>query len=87
MKITFSENSWKDYICWQEENDARLEKVNELLADIVKSPYSGKGRPEKLLGKLSNYWARRIDSDHRLVYQVTDGEIFVVACRFHYIYE
>ncbi|NEO83851.1 MAG: Txe/YoeB family addiction module toxin [Spirulina sp. SIO3F2] len=42
------------------------------------------GKPEPLKHELSGYWSRRIDSEHRLVYAVTDAEIIIVACRYHY---
>lgn len=87
MRIIFSENSWKDYICWQEEDKKRLFAINELIKDILVNPYIGKGKPQKLVGKLSEYWSRRIDKDHRIIYQIVDGEIIIISCRFHYIYE
>ncbi len=59
-------------------------KIVNLLKDINRSPFSGLGKPEPLKHKISGYWSRRITQEHRLVYQVTDTEIIVIACKYHY---
>jgi toxin YoeB len=84
MKITFSQNSWEDYISWQNEDKKILKKVNALIKDIQRTPYEGTGKPEPLKYDLAGYWSRRIDREHRLVYQVIDKEIFIYSCRYHY---
>jgi toxin YoeB len=67
MRITFSQNSWEDYISWQSEDRKMHKKTNELIKDIQKTPYNGLGKPEALKYDLSGYWSRRIDREHRLV--------------------
>ena len=52
-------------------------KIFELLADIQKTPFQGKGKPEPLKGDLSGFWSRRIDQEHRLLYKITE-EVFSV---------
>ena len=84
MKIIFSKNSWEDYISWQSENKKMLRKINELIKDIQRTPFEGKGKPEPLKYDLAGYWSRRIDREHRLVYQVNKKEILIYSCRFHY---
>ncbi|MBK7007829.1 MAG: Txe/YoeB family addiction module toxin [Saprospiraceae bacterium] len=84
MRITFSQNAWEDYISWQADDRKILKKINELIKDIKKTPYSGLGKPEALKFDLSGYWSRRIDMEHRLVYKVIDDEILIYACRYHY---
>ena len=84
MRITFSQNAWEDYISWQADDRKILKKINELIKDIQKTPYSGLGKPEALKYDLSGYWSRRIDMEHRLVYKVIDDEILIYACRYHY---
>jgi toxin YoeB len=44
----------------------------------------GLGKPEPLRGSLSDYWSRRIDDTHRLVYRATDMHLVIIACHFHY---
>jgi len=84
MNITFSEIGWEDYVYWQTVDKKMVKKINELLKDIKKNPFDGIGKPEALKYDLAGYWSRRIDHEHRLVYQVKDDSILVYACRFHY---
>jgi len=80
MKITFSQNSWEDYTSWQSEDKKILKKINALIKDIQRNPYEGIGKPEPLKYDLSGLWSRRIDRDHRLVYQVINNELFIYSC-------
>jgi toxin YoeB len=84
MKITFSQNSWEDYTSWQSEDKKILKKINTLIKDIQRNPYEGLGKPEPLKYDLSGLWSRRIDRDHRIVYQVINNELFIYSCRYHY---
>lgn len=83
-RITFSQNSWEDYVSWQFEDRNMLKKINELIKDIQRTPYKGLGKPESLKYDLTGYWSRRIDREHRLVYQVIGEEILIYSCRYHY---
>jgi len=84
MKITFSKNSWEDYLSWQSEDKKVLKKINSLIKDIQRNPYQGLGKPEPLKYDLAGLWSRRIVREHRLVYQVIGDELFVYSCRYHY---
>ena len=84
MKITFSKNAWEDYVYWQTEDKKHLKKINALIKDIQRTPYEGIGKPEPLKFDLTGYWSRRIDLEHRLVYQVDGSDILIYGCRFHY---
>jgi toxin YoeB len=61
-----------------------LKKINDLIKDIQRTPYAGLGKPEPLKYDLAGFWSRRIDREHRLVYQVIDKEILIYSCRYHY---
>jgi toxin YoeB len=84
MKIIFTKNSWEDYISWQSDDKRILKKINELIRDIQRTPFEGKGKPEPLKYDLAGFWSRRIDREHRLVYQVDKNEILIYSCRYHY---
>lgn len=84
MVITFSQNAWEDYLYWQSIDKKIVKKINSLFKDIQRNPFDGIGKPEALKYDLSGYWSRRIDHEHRLVYQVEEDEILVVSCRYHY---
>ncbi len=61
-----------------------VKKIFSLIADIQKHPFEGIGKPEALKNNYSGYWSRRITEKHRLVYQINDEEIIVIACKDHY---
>ena len=61
-----------------------LKKINELIKDIQRTPFEGRGKPEPLKYDLSGFWSRRIDREHRLVYRVIENEILIYSCKFHY---
>jgi toxin YoeB len=84
MKIVFSKNSWEDYLSWQTEDKKMLKKINELIKDIQGTPYTGIGKPEPLKFDLSGLWSRRIDREHRLIYQVIGDDLLIYSCRYHY---
>lgn len=84
MRITFSKNAWEDYVAWQTDDKKTLRKINALIKDIQRTPYEGIGKPEPLKFDLAGFWSRRIDLEHRLVYQVDNFDILIYACRYHY---
>ena len=84
MVITFSKNAWEDYTSWLSEDKSMLKKINELIKEIQRTPYEGKGKPEPLKYDLAGLWSRRLDREHRLVYQVKENEILIYGCRYHY---
>ncbi len=84
MKITFSKNSWEDYVSWQDTDKKIFKRINQLIKDIQRTPFQGIGNPEPLKYDLAGFWSRRIDREHRLVYQVIDDEILIYSCKYHY---
>lgn len=69
---------------WQETDPAIVRKINGLIKECQRHPFSGTGKPEPLKGELAGYWSRRIDHEHRLVYRVADGMLEILICRYHY---
>lgn len=84
MKYIFVDESWEDYLCWQTTDKKMLTKINSLLKDISRNPFSGIGKPEPLKYKYKGFWSRRIDGEHRLIYKVNGDEILIAKCRYHY---
>jgi len=84
MKYIFEDESWEDYLYWQNTDKKILKKINDLLKDISRNPNTGIGKPEPLKHKYTGYWSRRIDLEHRLIYKVVGNEIWIAKCRFHY---
>lgn len=81
--IRFTPTGWADYTSWSSERKT-LVRINRLIEEAVRDPGSGIGKPERLVGDLAGFWSRRIDQEHRLVYTVVDGDLGVVAARYHY---
>lgn len=84
MKLTWSKEAWDDYLYWQETDKRMVKKINELIKDICRTPFEGKGKPEALKHNLSGFWSRRITEEHRLVYAISIDTIQIAACRYHY---
>ena len=84
MKLIFSEQAWEDYLYWQKTDKKLLERINALIKEISRSPFSGIGKPEPLKNALSGYWSRRINDEHRIVYRIADGSMLIAQLRYHY---
>lgn len=84
MRIVFSKNAWEDYTSWLRDDKKNLKKINDLIKDIQRTPFEGKGKSEPLKYDLAGYWSRRINLEHRLVYSIERDEIRIVSCRYHY---
>ncbi len=83
-RIVFEANAFADFTDWATRDRKLHKRIVTLIKDIDRSPFEGIGKPEPLKHELSGYWSRRIDHEHRLVYRVTDSEILIIACRYHY---
>lgn len=84
MRLTWLPNGWKDYLYWQESDRKILQRVNEVIRDTQRSPFSGIGKPEPLKNHLKDWWSRRITREHRLVYRIEGDSLLIMQCRFHY---
>ncbi len=82
--LSWSESAWNDYLYWQATDKKILRRVNELIKDISRTPFSGIGKPEPLKFDLSGCWSRRINSEHRLIYTLKDKSTIILQCRYHY---
>ncbi|WP_460059442.1 Txe/YoeB family addiction module toxin [Pseudolactococcus yaeyamensis] len=81
---SWSDEAWEDYLYWQREDKKTLKRINLLVKDIDRTPYTGIGKPEPLKYNLTNCWSRRITGEHRLVYQISDNGMEILQCRYHY---
>lgn len=77
-------DAWNDYLYWQANDKRLLRRINELIRDMVRNPFDGIGKPEKLKGNLAGFYSRRIDDEHRLVYAVDEKAIYIISCKGHY---
>lgn len=84
-RISFEASAFEDFNQWATLDKKTYQKIITLINDINRSPFSGLGKPEALKYEYSGYWSRCINDEHRLVYKVTDTDIIIVACKYHYL--
>ena len=84
MKKIWFDRAWEDYLYWQSQDKKLLRRINELIKDTEREPFSGLGKPEPLRGELTGFWSRRIDDCNRLVYRVNNGVLEILSCKGHY---
>ncbi|BBP02354.1 Txe/YoeB family addiction module toxin [Sulfuriferula nivalis] len=83
-RLTWTLASWDDYVYWQGQDKKTLKRINQLIQATMRQPFEGIGKPEPLKENLAGYWSRRIDETNRLVYCVNEGDLVIIACRYHY---
>jgi toxin YoeB len=83
-KIAFLAQSFDEFNQWAIEDKKIYNKIVTLIKDIERDPFSGLGKPELLKHNLSGLWSRRITKEHRLVYSISDNEVVIISCKFHY---
>ena len=87
MEIKFMPRAEEDLEYWKSTGNKRvMKRITRLLSDILEHPFTGIGKPEPLKGDLQGLWSRRITDEHRLIYSVSDGMIYVyvLSLRYHY---
>ena len=84
MKVVWAKGAWDDYLYWDRADRRLRDRINTLIDDIRRHPFSGLGKPEPLKRNLTGFWSRRITREHRLVYRVEKGVLQIAQCRFHY---
>lgn len=84
MKIIFLDQAWEDCLYWQSTDKALLKKINALIKEIERQPFEENGKPVALRHNLADWWSRRINLEHRIVYKIDNGAIVILQCRYHY---
>jgi toxin YoeB len=82
--LEFDPNGFEDLAWWVEKDRKKALRIIKLIKEVQRDPFTGTGKPEPLKHELSGCWSRRIDQEHRLVYQVEKNKIRILACRYHY---
>jgi len=86
MILGFATKGWEDYLYWQQNDKKILKRVNLIIKDIQRDPYStdGLGKPEMLKENFTGYYSRRVTAEHRIVYKIVNDLIIIAQCRYHY---
>lgn len=83
-KLEFDLAALEDLAYWVEHDRKKAMRVIDLVLEIQRDPFAAKGKPEPLKHELAGCWSRRVDQEHRLVYEVAEQRIRILACRYHY---
>ena len=82
--LEFDIGALEDLAWWIQQDRSKALRIVNLIKEVLRDPTKGIGKPEPLKHELKGCWSRRIDQEHRLVYQITEDKIRVLACRYHY---
>ncbi|MGH7497142.1 MAG: Txe/YoeB family addiction module toxin [bacterium] len=82
--LEFDPAGFEDLAWWIEKDRKKALRVIKLIKEIEHDPFTGMGKPEPLKHEFSGCWSRRIDDEHRLIYEVKEDKIRILACRYHY---
>jgi toxin YoeB len=84
VKLVFAELAWEDYLHWQQQDRKMVDRINKLIRETQREPFSGIGKPEPLKHALAGFWSRRINDEHRMIYRVEGEELQIAQLRYHY---
>jgi toxin YoeB len=84
VPIIFSSRAWEDYEYWIKHDKKKVDRINKLIKDALRNPFEGLGKPEPLKLNLQGLWSRRIDEEHRLIYEYNEDNLSIISCRHHY---
>ena len=84
VEIYYTSQAQEDIAWWWKHDQKLAERIETLIADIRRNPFSGIGKPEPLKHGWQGYWSRRINDEHRLVYRLEAGVLYVAQARYHY---
>jgi toxin YoeB len=84
VRLLFADEAWEDYLYWQTHDRRILARINALIRETQRSPFTGIGKPEPLKHALAGFWSRRITDEHRFVYRVEGKALLIAQLRFHY---
>ena len=85
MEIVFTSEAEKGLKFWRETNNEKvLKRVRELLESTIETPAQGIGKPEALKYNLTGLWSRRINQQHRLIYEFNKERVIIHSVKGHY---
>ena len=83
-KVAFEQEAFTNFNEWATVDLKIYLRIVNLIEDVLRHPFTGIGKPEPLKYQYKGLWSRRISDEHRLVYRVTDEEILIASCKYHY---
>ena len=83
--LILSPEAVEDLKFWVRNNPATVARITKLLDAILADPFTGIGKPKPLKYSLEGAWSRRIDSEHRIIYEFVGQTVKIIALRGHYV--
>ncbi|MHB1351567.1 MAG: Txe/YoeB family addiction module toxin [Desulfobulbaceae bacterium] len=84
QSLEFDPAAFEDLAWWIQQDRKKALRIVKLIKEVQRTPFAGTGKPEALKHEFAGCWSRRIDDEHRLVYEVKGDKIRILACRYHY---
>jgi toxin YoeB len=87
VEIIYSDEAQQDITFWRKSGNKIIQKkIQQLIAAIEENPFEGIGKPEPLKHNLSGLWSRRINQEHRIIYELIDGAgtLKIISLKGHY---
>ena len=88
MNVAYTPQAIEDIAYWRSTDRRKYDRIRRLIAAVADDPFEGIGKPERLKGDLAGKWSRRIDQEHRLVYEIVGAlevtVVVILAARCHY---
>ncbi len=89
MEIIFSPKAQNDLNFWGKLDNLIIQrKIEELILAISENPFEGIGKPEKLKYSLTGKWSRKINSEYRIIYKISEREdveiLDLLSLKVHY---
>ena len=85
MEIIYQPKALEDLKYWKRSGQKQIQsKIITLIQSIHESPFEGIGKPEALKHNWTGMWSRRINNEHRLIYEVRGDEVHIYSLKDHY---
>ena len=82
--LEFDPAAFDDLTWWVQQDRQKAIRLLRPIQETAGDPFGGIGKPEPLKHELAGCWSKRVDDEHRLVYQVSEEKVRILACRYHY---
>lgn len=80
----FAEQAWRDYVCWQQQDERVIRRINDLTDNTLREPFSDIGKPEPLKHALPGFWPRQIADEHRMIHTPETDSLLIAQLRYRY---
>jgi toxin YoeB len=82
--ISFHPKAFDEFTEWAKVKPNIYDRIVRIITETARQPFEGIGKPEPLKNNLKGFWSRKINDEHRLVYEVRTNEIVIISCKYHY---